>query len=107
MNLFKDSVGLCVATPSWPPTLNDSSVVTEYLDPWRDTSIKDYVDEKFHTDCFCSSNIPSFLSPAWDWMLCLPPVINNNANAHLWAGVRESSDIGDGVISRGFSWEGG
>ena len=57
MNSPEDGVGFCVLTPSSPPVLDDTCVVTKDLYAWNRMGAESCANEELHTQCFGPTNV--------------------------------------------------
>jgi hypothetical protein len=76
-------VGLPIPAPSFPPALDDSSIVSEDPEvlPWL-TGRAESASKKLEANSFCPSDVSSVCLPSWDETPGPPLAANNNADAN-------------------------
>ena len=90
MNSSKHFVSGFVAATSFPPPLNDTSVVSKDFDVvlmWLAYKAAKRYGEELEADCFGPANVAAFCFPTGEEAPSSPFVANDDANAHTGAGV--------------------
>jgi len=97
----EDDICLSITAPSFPPTLDDASIVTEEPKVLaRLTKREDSKDEELEANCFGPPNVPSFCVPTRDESPGPPTVGDDNCDSNSGAGIRERAIVFDVTRTR-------
>jgi len=93
MDAPKNSIDFVVAAASFPPSLDNSSVVSiDCEKAAQSREVGEGPDEEFEANSFGPGNISLAIEgvPAWDKVPSSPTLSNDDANSNAGAGIRES-----------------
>jgi hypothetical protein len=96
VDLPEDNVCLSITAPSFPPSLDDASIVAEEPEMLaRLTKHEDSKDKELEANCFSPPNVSSFRVPTWDEPPGSPTAGNDNPNPNSGAGIGECAIVFD------------